>query len=116
MDAPLRFAVLHHTGVELPHYDLLFETADGSPLTAYRCDRWPVAAGTVLDKRLADHRRIYLEYEGEISGGRGSVRRVARGRCSLRITGDRAVIDLDSGESIELIWQPPNPPAGSKSA
>jgi hypothetical protein len=30
-------------------------------------------------ERLADHRVAYLEYEGEISGGRGSVRRVAEG-------------------------------------
>ena len=31
--------------------------------------------------RLADHRRMYLEYEGEVSGGRGEVMQVAEGRC-----------------------------------
>jgi len=34
-------------------------------------------------ERLADHRAAYLEYEGEVSGGRGRVRRVASGRCRL---------------------------------
>lgn len=32
---------------------------------------------------MADHRREYIEYEGEVSGGRGRVVRVARGRCVL---------------------------------
>lgn len=29
--------------------------------------------------RMRDHRRVYLDYEGEVSGERGSVRRVASG-------------------------------------
>ena len=31
--------------------------------------------------RLPDHRRLYLEYEGPISGGRGTVVRVVSGHC-----------------------------------
>ena len=105
MTPSLRYAVLHHTGVESPHFDLLFETAAGSLLTTYRSDRWPPT--TVLGDRLADHRRIYLEYEGPISGNRGQVRRVAGGWCSLRVSGERATLLLDTGEQIELIWRHP---------
>jgi hypothetical protein len=35
--------------------------------------------------RLADHRRLYLDYEGEISGNRGRVVRLIRG-CVLAVS------------------------------
>lgn len=38
---------------------------------------------TVAAERLADHRLAYLEYEGEISGNRGSVQRIAEGGYEL---------------------------------
>ncbi len=41
---------------------------------------------------LGDHRAEYLEYEGPVSGGRGVVRRVARGEV---IRGERATGSLD---------------------
>lgn len=33
----------------------------------------------LLGERMKDHRNAYLDYDGPVSGGRGSVRRVARG-------------------------------------
>ena len=33
--------------------------------------------------RIRDHRRLYLDYEGEITGGRGYVTRVAGGDCEV---------------------------------
>lgn len=33
--------------------------------------------------RIADHRYRYLEYEGEVSGGRGNVRRLGRGAVRI---------------------------------
>lgn len=33
--------------------------------------------------RLPDHREMYLTYEGEVSGGRGQVHRIATGRCRI---------------------------------
>jgi hypothetical protein len=41
---------------------------------------------------LPRHRRIYLEYEGEISGDRGSVRRVDGGECRVREWTDELLI------------------------
>lgn len=41
------------------------------------------APGTFEATRLPDHRRLYLRYEGEVSGGRGSVRRVGEGAATI---------------------------------
>ena len=80
-----RFAVLHHTGAEgEPHYDFLFETSDTSSLVTFRLPEWPLTAATsYAATRLRDHRRLYLTFEGSISGDRGHVSRVAEG--SIRV-------------------------------
>jgi hypothetical protein len=45
-----------------------------------------LTAGAALPaERLADHRRLYLDYEGEISGNRGRVVRLIRG-CVLAVS------------------------------
>lgn len=116
MSNALRYAVLHHTGVDAPHYDLLFETAAGSPLTTYRVDRWPMETGAVLVERLADHRRIYLDYEGPISGNRGTVRRVSQGTCRLHQMEGRTLLHLDTGEQFELGGPQPADAANAEGA
>jgi hypothetical protein len=82
-----RFAVLHHAGAEgadAPHYDFLFDTADTSSLVTFRLPDWPLAPGsTHAALKLRDHRRIYLTYEGQISGDRGLVSRVAEGEVRV---------------------------------
>src|SRR5687767_7893471 len=78
-DVLLRFVVLHHTGVPMPHFDLMFETGPGGPLATWRSADWPVNSPAVVE-RLADHRRKYLDYEGPVSGDRGRVSRVIEGR------------------------------------
>jgi hypothetical protein len=79
----LRYVVLRHTGVMPEHFDLLVEPPSppaGQPLLTWRIEdppgRW---SPTTAAARQADHRPIYLEYEGEISGNRGRVKRVAAG-------------------------------------
>lgn len=79
----LRFVVLYHTGFGEPHFDLMFETESGSTLTTWRSVAWPIDRPTRLI-RLGAHRRDYLAYEGDVSGGRGQVRRVAQGACSIQ--------------------------------
>ncbi len=80
----LRMALLRHT---LPdgswHFDWLIEHAAGAErVMTFRAGvRVDEGAAGAEVTRLADHRRVYLEYEGEVSGGRGEVRRVAEGRC-----------------------------------
>jgi len=83
----LRYVVLRHDGIPDPHFDLMFETAPGSRLATWRCDRWPIDRETPVTK-LDDHRPAYLEYEGPVSGDRGSVRRVTSGYHKLERRGD----------------------------
>ncbi|MCC7350946.1 MAG: hypothetical protein IT446_10275 [Phycisphaerales bacterium] len=85
---PLRFVILHHQGIESPHYDLMIETAEGSALSTWRLDRWPPADGDVVTP-LPDHRRAYLDYEGPISDNRGHVRRIAAGVCIIQLDSPR---------------------------
>jgi hypothetical protein len=84
MNPPLHYVVLHHSGIDEPHFDLLFETAPGSPLVAFRLAHWPPINQPAL--KLRDHRRLYLTYEGDIPGARGHVTRVAEGPIHLRPT------------------------------
>ena len=76
----LRFVVLHHTNIPEPHFDLMIETSPGSNLATWRSPCWPIDEPTELEK-LRDHRRDYLEFEGQITGDRGTVTRISRGHC-----------------------------------
>lgn len=73
-----RYVVLHHTGVDEPHFDFLFETSGESPLVTFRLPEWP-PKGDGRVTRLKDHRRSYLQFEGVIAGSRGSVKRIEEG-------------------------------------
>jgi hypothetical protein len=84
---PLQFAILHHTGIPEPHFDLLFETHPGSDLASWRSPAWPIEAVTPV-VRIKDHRRAYLSFEGEVSRHRGVVERVAGGTCSVEVGED----------------------------
>jgi hypothetical protein len=86
-DTLLRYVVLHHTGVVRAHFDLLLEPSpppENQPLLTWRLEAPPASwtAGTVA-VRQADHRPIYMTYEGAISKGRGQVRRVASGTAKV---------------------------------
>jgi hypothetical protein len=91
-ESPRRFVVLEHVwnGV---HWDLMLDT--GQALRTWAIDE-PIVAGRKLPARmLGDHRRDYLDYEGEISGNRGRVRRVDHGTYEVLVwTVDRVVVRL----------------------
>jgi DNA polymerase Ligase (LigD) len=75
-----RFVLLEHrwNGV---HYDLMLERGD--VLRTWAIDA-PVVPGADLPaRRLPDHRPLYLDYEGEISRNRGSVRRLDAGTYAV---------------------------------
>jgi hypothetical protein len=73
-----RYVVLRHEGILEPHFDLMIEPNSQAQLWTWRCAAWPLTVGAVLE-RLPDHRREFLDYEGPLSGGRGTVRRVEAG-------------------------------------
>ena len=84
-----KFVLLAHTfPANYPrsdHWDLMLED-DGTLLTWELEKPFGLAATdstdngqTIVARRLDDHRLDYLVYEGQISGGRGSVKRILSG-------------------------------------
>lgn len=67
-----RFVILEHDW-PTRHWDLLLE--DGDVLLAWRLRAEPEPGARVPAERNADHRKLYLDYEGPISGERGRVTR-----------------------------------------
>lgn len=72
----LRFVILEHTVNGAAHFDLMMEVEGEERLFTLQLKNWPPPSKFV---ELEPHRRIYLDYEGEVSGGRGSVKRVMQG-------------------------------------
>ncbi|HVS71248.1 MAG TPA: hypothetical protein VHQ47_08335 [Phycisphaerae bacterium] len=87
------YMVLRHTGGgggEGDHYDLLIDGAGtGGGADERRVWTWrifvePAKWGPQTPaERIADHRVLYMTYEGAVSGGRGEVRRIAGGIARL---------------------------------
>ena len=71
-----RFVLLEHDH-PIRHWDLMLEV--GPVLWTWRLDAIPILGVSCQASRVADHRLIYLDYEGSIGGNRGEVRRVADG-------------------------------------
>lgn len=70
-----RFAILEHTQQAGVHWDLLLDWPEAERLPTWQTDVSPENVDAFHSaKRIFDHRRVYLDFEGEISGGRGSVR------------------------------------------
>lgn len=67
-----RFVILTHDHPFL-HWDLLLEQEGVGALRAWRLLAEPLSAPTIDAEPLADHRALYLDYEGPVSGGRGHV-------------------------------------------
>ena len=89
-DAPerVRFVVLFHTQDRGDHFDLMIDGGDG--LTTWKMAEPPENALSreLQCRRIADHRRAYLDYEGPVSGDRGVVRQHDAGWCEVRRRGE----------------------------
>src|SRR5262249_42830737 len=55
------------------HWDLMLEC--GEVLKTWRLAEAPAQGQTVRAEAIADHRKLYLDYEGPVSGSRGKVKR-----------------------------------------
>ena len=95
-----RFVILRH---ELPsgharslHWDLLLES--GTVLRAWALASEPLTSSETMAEQLPDHRLMYLDYEGPISGDRGTVTRWDAGDYQLQVEGpDQVVVQLCGG-------------------
>ena len=80
-----RFVILRHEtppGYERPtHFDLMLEW--GESLRTWALPSFPQVGESIEAEELAPHRREYLDYEGDVSGGRGCVERRAAGEFVL---------------------------------
>src|SRR5262249_45116639 len=91
-----RFVLLDHDHPE-PHLDLMLEV--GEVLWTWRLQAPPGEGGPGPAVRIFDHRPFYLDHEGPVSGGRGTVTRrdggecvwleQAPGRLAVRLAGSR---------------------------
>lgn len=98
------FALLEHTTRDGVHWDLLLEVAEQERLRTWRLAVNPLrGAAEIAVQQLADHRREYLEFEGDISGERGHVRRLDRGAAEWLRTGDCELRIRLSGERLRAV-------------
>jgi hypothetical protein len=67
-----RFVILEHDHPQL-HWDLMLEA--GNALRTWRLASPPQEEQVIPIEPIGDHRLAYLDYEGPVSGNRGSVRR-----------------------------------------
>ena len=99
-----RYAILEHRWNGI-HWDFLIE--DGPTLRTWAIDS-PIRSGVIQPVRsLPAHRRIYLDYEGPISGNRGEVRRWDQGAARVEVWDDRGVrcwVEGDQLVGIVSFW------------
>lgn len=89
-----QWVLLFHSLGNESHYDLMIR--DGSRLLTWRLVQMPTRGATVSAERIADHRLLYLDYEGPLSGNRGEVKRIDRGRHQRIVWSDEEiVVDLE---------------------
>ncbi len=93
-----RFVVLRHDAPRGLHWDFMLEI--GPVLATWALDREPGSGGPISATALPGHRVAYLDYEGDVSGGRGTVVRWDRGSYTLETYGDAEVIALVAGEKL----------------
>mgnify|MGYP000947731770 CR=1 FL=1 len=106
-----RFVVLQHDAPQGRHWDFMLEAQES--LTTWSLADLPNAPPTVAARAIPDHRLAYLEYEGPISGGRGSVTRWDQGTYELRRYDWDEVVAVVAGEhligEVTLKRSPGNP-------
>jgi hypothetical protein len=80
-----RFALLEHDHPFL-HWDLMLER--GGVLWTWRLPALPEPRQPLAAERIGEHRLLYLDYEGPVSGNRGTVRRIDGGELTWLEVGE----------------------------
>ena len=80
---PTRFVILLHRLGDGEHWDLMIERGD--LLATWQLARNPLTPGAwpIPARRIGDHRKAYLQYEGPLTRNRGSVARIESGTAKL---------------------------------
>jgi hypothetical protein len=93
-----RFVVLEHDSPRGRHWDLMLET--GPVLATWALVEPPDSHGAIPCEALPDHRPRYLDYEGPISGDRGSVTRWDQGTCAFIERSETRLVVLLVGDRL----------------
>jgi hypothetical protein len=111
----LRYVILEHDHPSL-HWDLMLESGD--VLRTWRLSEPPQPGRKIVATSAFDHRRMYLNHEGPVSGNRGRVVRWDHGtfawqqmqsdRLNLQVNGNRLrgslLLEQTSGDQWNLIY------------
>ena len=90
-----RFVIQQHSQKDTVHYDLMLEFAD--VLKTWRIPQSPDSLPQTMEQ-IHDHRKLYLDYEGDISGNRGFVKIWDKGEYQILLWSQNLV-------EIELIGE-----------
>jgi hypothetical protein len=92
-----RFILLEHD-YPTTHWDLMLEI--GSVLRTWRLASPPRPGDTIEATAISDHRLMYLDYEGPISGNRGRVVRWDRGTFTTQEWREERIVVALEGERL----------------
>src|ERR1700693_4261610 len=95
-----RFVILTHDHPTL-HWDLMLEQSDS--LRTWRLPGSPDDKEPIAAEALPDHRLAYLDYEGPVSGGRGTVKQWDQGTYELVDSGENQVVIRFIGRKLKGI-------------
>ena len=105
------FVILEH---DFPHLHWDFMLDEGDALRTWRLSAQPRENQTIRAEALGMHRRLFLHYEGPLSGNRGTVRRWDAGEydCSeespglvrLQLHGTHCQGQVDLVQTSEREW------------
>jgi len=99
------FVLLEHKTTSGPgdvHWDLIVQVPGEDLLPTWRLADNPLASDRpIAAERIADHRPAYLAYEGEVSGERGSVRRIDWGEADVVRFGETGLYVRLSGQRLK---------------
>lgn len=96
-----RYVILEHDHPVL-HWDFMLEA--GGVLRTWRLESAPKGGDEITAEPLPDHRLHYLDYEGPVSGDRGTVKRWDRGTYEPAAASERVEVTL-AGEQLQGIAQ-----------
>ena len=103
-----RYVILEHDWPQR-HWDFMLDM--GPVLQTWKLAEAPKPGTVIPAEKSFDHRLMYLDYEGPISGERGSVTRWDAGRYELIVDDQgRRVLKLD-GQRLQGIVELKNDPA-----
>ena len=92
------YVILQHETAGGVHFDFMLEM--GGTLKTWTLPQPPISGVELAAEALPDHRLAYLDYEGLISGDRGSVTRWDRGTYELEHQSESELALMLAGEKL----------------